>query len=229
MSISTEISRIQRDRNTIRAKLVELGMANNTDNLDVLAAAIGDLVNRGAVSVTVQEGDTYTIPKGYHNGSGTVSGVSGGGNYNLQSKTATPTKKQQNIENTLNAKGEAFQNAYQNFVQKAQTNQLTQEQGQAQQAALQRQQQQLQELSGRLQAELQNQTAEYAKAINHSVQNYLKVFNKDRKYGLIFLKVGNNLLYADKAYDITKDVLAGLNKAYKKKPAATDKTDKKAK
>lgn len=97
MSISTELSRIQTDRNTIRAKLVELGMANNTDNLDVLAAAIGDLVNRGAVSVTVQEGDTYTIPKGYHNGSGTVSGVAGGGNYNLQSKTATPTKKQQNI------------------------------------------------------------------------------------------------------------------------------------
>lgn len=97
MSISTEISRIQSDRNTIRAKLVELGMANNTDNLDVLAVAIGDLVNRGAVSVTVQEGDTYTIPKGYHNGSGTVSGVAGGGNYNLQSKTATPTKKQQNV------------------------------------------------------------------------------------------------------------------------------------
>lgn len=97
MSIATELSRIQSDRNTIRAKLVELGMANNTDNLDVLAAAIGDLVNQGAVSVTVQEGDTYTIPKGYHNGSGTVSGVAGGGNYNLQSKTATPTKKQQNI------------------------------------------------------------------------------------------------------------------------------------
>jgi hypothetical protein len=45
----------------------------------------------------VQEGSTYTIPKGYHNGSGTVSGVAGGGNYNLQSKTATPTKSQQSI------------------------------------------------------------------------------------------------------------------------------------
>ena len=139
-------------------------------------------------------------------------------------------KKQQNIENTLNAKGQAFQNAYQNFVQKAQSNQLTQEQGQAQQAALQRQQQQLQELSGRLQAELQNETAQYGKAINDSVEHYLKVFNKDHKYGLIFLKVGNNLLYADKAYDITKDVVVGLNKAYKKKPAAipakTEKSEK---
>lgn len=97
MSIATELSRIQTDRNTIRAKLVELGMATNTDKLDALAAAIEGLVNRGAVSVTVQEGDTYTIPAGYHNGSGTVSGVAGGGNYTLQSKTVTPTKKQQNV------------------------------------------------------------------------------------------------------------------------------------
>lgn len=97
MSISTELSRIQADKNTIRAKLVELGMATGTDNLDRLAAAIEGLVNQGAVSATVQEGDTYTIPAGYHNGSGTVSGVAGGGNYNLQSKTATPTKKQQSI------------------------------------------------------------------------------------------------------------------------------------
>jgi len=97
MSIAAEISRIQTDRNTIRAKLVELGMATNTANLDALAAAIEGLVNRGAVSATVQEGDTYTIPAGYHNGSGTVSGVTGGGNYTLQSKTVTPTKKQQNI------------------------------------------------------------------------------------------------------------------------------------
>lgn len=97
MSIQTELSRIQGHRNTIRAKLVELGMATSTDNLDKLASAIEGLINQGAVSVTVQEGDTYTIPAGYHNGSGTVSGVAGGGSYNLQSKTATPTKKQQSI------------------------------------------------------------------------------------------------------------------------------------
>lgn len=97
MSIATQISRIESNRNTIRDKLVELGMATTTDKLDTLAAAVENIVNRGAVSVTVQEGDTYTIPAGYHNGSGTVSGVAGGGDYNLQSKTATPTKKQQSI------------------------------------------------------------------------------------------------------------------------------------
>lgn len=97
MSIATEIARIQTDRNTIRAKLVELGMAQSADGLDKLAAEIEKIENRGAVSATVQEGDTYTIPKGYHNGSGTVSGVAGGGNYSLQSRTVTPTKLQQNV------------------------------------------------------------------------------------------------------------------------------------
>lgn len=97
MSVSTYITSIEASRNLIRNKLIELGLAASTDKLDALAAAIENIVNRGAVSVTVQEGDTYTIPAGYHNGSGTVSGVSGGGNYSLQSKTATPTKKQQNI------------------------------------------------------------------------------------------------------------------------------------
>lgn len=97
MSIAIELSRIQTDRNTIRAKLVELGMATGTANLDALATAIDGIINQGAVSVSLKEGETYTIPKGYHNGSGTVSGVSGGGNYSLQSKNATPTKKQQNV------------------------------------------------------------------------------------------------------------------------------------
>jgi hypothetical protein len=72
-------------------------MAQSGDKLDRLATAIESIINQGAVSVTVQEGDTYTIPAGYHNGNGTVSGVAGGGNYNLQAKTATPTKKQQTI------------------------------------------------------------------------------------------------------------------------------------
>lgn len=97
MSIATEISRLQTSRNTIRTKLVELGLVASTAQMDALATAIESIVNRGAVSATVQEGDTYTIPAGYHNGSGTVSGVAGGGSYTLQSKTATPTKKQQHI------------------------------------------------------------------------------------------------------------------------------------
>ena len=97
MSVSEQLARIQADKSKLKNKAVELGIADSTANLDALATAFEGVENRGAVSAQVQEGDTYTIPKGYHNGSGTVSGVSGGGNYQLQSKSATPTKAQQNI------------------------------------------------------------------------------------------------------------------------------------
>lgn len=120
MSTATEISRLTDARNTIRDKLIELGMATSTSKLDALATSIDGITNRGAVSASVQEGDTYTIPAGYHNGSGTVSGIAGGGNYTLQSKTATPTKNQQSITPdsgyygldsvTVNPIPEAYQN-----------------------------------------------------------------------------------------------------------------------
>lgn len=97
MSTSTEITRLTSARNTIRNKMVNLGLGESTDLLDDLATEIDGIVNRGAVSATVQEGDTYTIPAGYHNGSGTVSGVGGGGSYTLQSKSVTPTKSQQSV------------------------------------------------------------------------------------------------------------------------------------
>lgn len=97
MSTATEITRLTSARNTIRNKMVSLGLGTSTDLLDDLADEIDGIVNQGAVSATVQEGDTYSIPAGYHNGSGTVSGVSGGGNYTLQAKSVTPTKSQQSI------------------------------------------------------------------------------------------------------------------------------------
>lgn len=97
MSISTELTRIQTARNKIRTKLVALGLVTSAAKLDECATAVDAISNQGAVSATVQEGDTYTIPAGYHNGSGTVSGVAGGGNYSLQSKTVAPTKSQQAI------------------------------------------------------------------------------------------------------------------------------------
>lgn len=95
--VATEIARIQTDRNTIRTKLVDLGLATSTASLDACATAIEGIENRGAVNASVTEGNTYTIPKGYHNGSGTVAGVAGGGNYTLQTKSVTPTKKEQNV------------------------------------------------------------------------------------------------------------------------------------
>lgn len=97
MSTQTEITRLQTARNKLRTWLVGLGLAASTDKLDALADKAAAIKNNGAVDANVKEGESYTIPAGYHNGSGTVKGVSGGGNYNLQAKSVTPTKEQQSV------------------------------------------------------------------------------------------------------------------------------------
>ena len=136
-------------------------------------------------------------------------------------------KKGQNIQNTLAQKQQALQAAAANFQQKVQQNAYTREQAEGVNASLQKQNNDLQILNQRLSAEFQNETDQFNKALRDSIQHYLASYNKDKKYSIIFSKQGDNLLYADKAYDITNKIVAGLNKAYKGK--ATDKKDEKKK
>ena len=139
-------------------------------------------------------------------------------------------KKSTNARNTLNSKGQALQSAMANFQQKLQNNGFTsREQAEGQQAAIQRQQQSLQELQARLENELGNETAKYNEGLRDSLQHFLDAYNKDKKFDLILTKQGDNILYAAKRFDITNDVINGLNKRYKStlKTAETKKDEKK--
>lgn len=99
MSIASELQRILGDKQTIEDKLIEFELVNAGDNpnLDEIAATIDGILNQGAISQNLKEGEVYTIPAGYHNGSGKVTGIAGGGNYTLQNKSVTPTKSAQTI------------------------------------------------------------------------------------------------------------------------------------
>ena len=133
-------------------------------------------------------------------------------------------KKSNNARNTLTQKGQQLQNAAANFQQKLNNNAFTsREQAESQQAAIQRQQQSLQELQARLENELANETAKYNEALRDSLMHFLDAYNKDKKFDLILTKQGDNILYGDKSLDITNEVVAGLNKAYKSKPKETEK------
>lgn len=136
-------------------------------------------------------------------------------------------KKGQNIQNTLASKQQQLQAAAANFQQKVQQNAYTREQAEAIQAGLQKQNNDLQALNQRLSTEFQTETDKYNMALRDSIQNFLKVYNQDKKFSIIFSKQGDNLLYADKAYDITKEVIAGLNKAYKPSTKTVAKEEKK--
>ena len=141
--------------------------------------------------------------------------------------SVTLQKKSNNARNTLTTKGNALQAAVNNFQQKLNNNGFTsREQAASQQAAIERQQRDLQELQARLENELANETAKFNETLRDSLQSFLKDYNKDKQYSLILTKQGDNILLADKKYDITQDVINGLNKRYK--PAVKADADKKA-
>lgn len=134
-------------------------------------------------------------------------------------------KKSNNARNTLTQKGKQLQAAANNFQQKLQNNGFTsREQAASAQAAIQKSEQDLQNLQNRLGSELDAETTKYNMALRDSLQNFLRDYNKDKKYDLILSKAGDNILYAAKKHDITNEVIAGLNKRYK--PASKAKADK---
>ncbi len=137
-------------------------------------------------------------------------------------------KKSTNARNTLNSKGQQLQSAMTNFQQKLQNNGFTsREQAESQQAAIQRQQQSLQELQARLENELAQETQKYNDGLRDSLQHFLTAYNKDKKFDLILTKQGDNILYAAKRFDITNDVINGLNKRYKSTLKKEEKKEEK--
>jgi len=133
--------------------------------------------------------------------------------------SVTLQKKSNNARNTLNQKGNELQAAVANFQQKLQNNAFqSREQAQSVQAGIERRQRDLQELQARLENELANETQKFNEALRDSLNSFLASYNKDKNYDLILSKAGDNILFADRKYDITKDIINGLNKRYK--PAA---------
>ncbi len=125
--------------------------------------------------------------------------------------------KQNAYSSQLNSKAQALQNAMADFQNKLQNGGFTsQQQAQAAQTKLQKQQEQIQQFQTKINNDMNAATLKYQQVLRDSLNNFLNEYNKDGRYKMILSKSGDNILYADKALDITNDVLAGLNKRYKK-------------
>ena len=139
-------------------------------------------------------------------------------------------KKQANAESTINAKGKSFANQVQEFQRKAQSNQLTQQQYESEQARLGKLQQDIQDLQQRLSASLQEEYQKELQALTDTIQNFMKSYAKEKGFDYILCKSSgiDNVLYGNPKFDITDEVVKALNKRYaKQKKSAPKKAEEK--
>lgn len=123
---------------------------------------------------------------------------------------------------TFNQKQRNFENEARDFQRKVENNAFF-DQGRAQreQERILKLQQQLQELSQKLQVELMQLEADKMKALSDTIMSHVRQYNEQIGHYQMILtnKSNDNIIYADKKYDITTKVTKYLNDQYK--PATT--------
>lgn len=133
--------------------------------------------------------------------------------------TLLMNKKGENIRNTLANKERSLHNQAAELQKKYESNAFTtRDQLERAQMSLAKQQQDLQALNDQLMTEFANEQNKYNNQLRDSIQAFLKEYNKTKKFDIIISKAGDNLLYANPKYDITNDIVKGLNKRYKTSP-----------
>lgn len=127
-------------------------------------------------------------------------------------------KKSENVRLTLNQKAKDLDNQKQEFQTKYQNNAyLSPERAQQEYNRIAKLEQDLQNLSNKLQSELISENEKNSLQLRDSINTFLKEYNKTKGYSLIISNTGfDNLLYADSCYNITKEIVDGLNARYKK-------------
>ena len=125
-------------------------------------------------------------------------------------------KKSENVRLTLNQKAKDLDRQKQEFQTKVQNNAyLTQERAQQEYNRIAKLEQDLQNLGNKLQSELMSENEKNSLQLRDSINAFLKEYNKTRGYSMIISNAGfYNLLYADSIYNITREVLEGLNARY---------------
>ena len=129
----------------------------------------------------------------------------------LESKVAA-------YQRSYQAKTEAFQKEYQDYMQKAQAGAYTKEQGQVIEEGLQNKRDEIMAMEqnqDKVAGEMDNSNADVQK----SVYDFLARFNKEHGYNcvLAYTKSGGGVLGVNDSLDVTPQVLAGLNAEYKAK------------
>ena len=138
-------------------------------------------------------------------------------------------KKQANAEATINEKGRNFSAQVQEFQRKVQSNSITQQQYENEQARLAKLQQDIDGLQARLSNSLQEDYQKERKALIDTIKVFAATYAKEKGYDFVLCTSSDidNVLYGAPQYDVTDEVVKALNKRYEKVEKTPTETKKK--
>jgi outer membrane protein len=129
-------------------------------------------------------------------------------------------KKKENADRDLNSSFQRIENERVAFVQRG--NAITQVEAEAFQRDYARKMQNLEQQKANMERQIQEEGIKTMEDLKKKINNFLTDYNKTRNFSYIFSYSSsiNMLFYKDTTYNITNEVVAGLNEAYKQtKPA----------
>lgn len=138
-------------------------------------------------------------------------------NYNFAiDLNETLLRKQESTRATLNQKQNQINAAAQDFDRKLRNNAfLSQERAQQEQERILKMNQEYQQLAERLTQEFMLEQEKLNIQMEDTIKARMKEFNQHRKYEFIFSnRTTSTILFADRKYDITEDVIDFLNSKY---------------
>lgn len=129
----------------------------------------------------------------------------------FQQKRSALAKEQESIQNDLSSSARALQNEVAQLQQKAST--MTQAQGEAAQKSIMQKQQALQQREQDLRQKFMQEQQDFNLDLHNRLTTFLKKYNEDKHYSYIlsYSEMASDILLKDTAYNITADVIKGLN------------------
>jgi outer membrane protein len=126
--------------------------------------------------------------------------------------------KQEDARVKMNTKLRTFQNEVADFQRKLENNAfLSRERAEKEQQRLAKKEQELQELEAKLTQDIMMENQKLNLQLADSLNNFLKEFNADGRFHIILSNSAkDNVLMANEQYDITEEVINGLNARCKK-------------
>ena len=126
------------------------------------------------------------------------------------------TRKGADIQNTLGQRQRRLESSAAAMQRKYENNGfVSPERAQQEYQRIQKQQQELEALQQKLMNDLAAENQKNSLELRDSINSFLKVYNQTKGYDLIISNTAfDNLLYGNPAYNITNEIVEGLNARY---------------